>query len=71
MHGINGRNYIPCTTYVWKALLQIQINKSLQLSWILPITDSKPVGIKKDEIDKCSFLKLLYANKGLDVINLH
>jgi hypothetical protein len=30
----------------------------------------KPVGIKKDEIDKCSFLKLSFANKGLDGINL-
>jgi hypothetical protein len=30
----------------------------------------KPVGIKKDEIDKCFFLKLLFANKGLDGINL-
>ena len=29
-----------------------------------------PVGIKKDEIDKRSFLKLLFANKGLDGINL-
>jgi hypothetical protein len=30
----------------------------------------KPVGIKKDEIDKRSFLKLSIANKGLDGINL-
>ena len=30
----------------------------------------KPVGTKKDEIDKRSFLKLSFANKGLDVINL-
>jgi len=30
----------------------------------------KPVGIKKDEIDKRSFLKLSFANKGLDDINL-
>jgi hypothetical protein len=30
----------------------------------------KPVGIKNDEIDKCSFLKLSFANKGLDGINL-
>jgi hypothetical protein len=29
-----------------------------------------PVGIKKDEIDKRSFLKLSHANKGLDGINL-
>jgi hypothetical protein len=29
-----------------------------------------PVGIKKDEIDKRSFLKLSFANKGLDGINL-
>ena len=29
----------------------------------------KPVGIKKDEIDKLSFLKLSFANKGLDGIN--
>jgi hypothetical protein len=28
----------------------------------------KPVGIKKDEIDKLSFLKLSFANKGLDGI---
>jgi hypothetical protein len=29
----------------------------------------KPVGIKKDEIDKRSFLKLSFANKGLgDII---
>jgi hypothetical protein len=26
----------------------------------------KPVGIKKDEIDKLSFLKLSFANKGLE-----
>jgi hypothetical protein len=30
----------------------------------------KPVGIKKDEIDKRSFLKLSFANKGLGGINL-
>jgi hypothetical protein len=30
----------------------------------------KPVGIKKDEIDKRPFLKLSFANKGLDGINL-
>jgi hypothetical protein len=30
----------------------------------------KPVGIKKDEIDKRSFLKLSLANKGLDGITL-
>ena len=30
----------------------------------------KLVGIKKDEIDKRSFLKLSFANKGLDGINL-
>jgi hypothetical protein len=30
----------------------------------------KPVGIKKDEIDKRSSLKLSFANKGLDGINL-
>jgi hypothetical protein len=30
----------------------------------------KPVGIKKDEIDKRSFLKLSFANKDLDGINL-
>ena len=30
----------------------------------------KPVGIKKDEIDKRSFLKLSFANKGLHCINL-
>jgi len=38
-----------------------------QSSWILPV---KPVGIKKDEINKRSFLKLSFANKGLDGINL-
>ena len=30
----------------------------------------KPVCIKKDEIDKRSFLKLSFANKGVDGINL-
>jgi hypothetical protein len=30
----------------------------------------KPVGIKKDEIDKLSYLKLSFANKGLDGINV-
>jgi hypothetical protein len=30
----------------------------------------KPVGLKKDAIDKRSFLKLSFANKGLDGINL-
>jgi len=30
----------------------------------------KPVGIKKDEIDKRSFLNLSFANKGLHGINL-
>ena len=45
--------------------------KLQQSSWILPVTDFyKPVGIKKDEIDKRSFLKLSFANKGLDGINL-
>ena len=29
-----------------------------------------PVGIKKDEIDKRSFLRLSFANKGFDDINL-
>jgi hypothetical protein len=30
----------------------------------------KPVSIKKDEIDKLSYLKLSFANKGLDGINV-
>ena len=30
----------------------------------------KPVGIKRDEIDQRSFLKLSFANKGRDAINL-
>jgi hypothetical protein len=30
----------------------------------------KPVGTKQDEIEKRSFLKLSFANKGLDPINL-
>ena len=30
----------------------------------------KPVGIQKDEIDKCSFMKLSFVNKGLEGINL-
>jgi hypothetical protein len=30
----------------------------------------KSVDIKEDEIDKRSFLKLLFANKGLDAMNL-
>jgi hypothetical protein len=40
---------------------------------VLDIADHrlfKPVGIKKNEIDKRSFLKLSFANKGLDGINL-
>jgi hypothetical protein len=30
----------------------------------------KPIGIKKDEIDKRSFLKLSFANSDVDGINL-
>jgi hypothetical protein len=30
----------------------------------------KPVGIKKDELDKRSFLKLSFANKGLGIRRL-
>jgi hypothetical protein len=30
----------------------------------------KPIGMNKKEIDKRSFLKLSFANKGLDGINL-
>ena len=30
----------------------------------------KPVGINKDEIDKRSFLKLSFANKGHDGVNV-
>jgi hypothetical protein len=30
----------------------------------------KPVGIQKDEIDKRSFLKLSFVNKGIEGINL-
>jgi hypothetical protein len=30
----------------------------------------KPVGIKKDEIDKSSFLKLSFANKGIDGLHV-
>ena len=30
----------------------------------------KPVGIKKDEIDKRFFLRLSFANKGIDATNL-
>ena len=40
---------------------------------VLDIADHrlfKPVGIKKNEIDKRSFLKLSLANKDLDGINL-
>ena len=52
--------------------IRIQMNTNLQQSsWILPVTDFfKPFGIKKDEIDKRSFLKLSFANKSLDDINL-
>jgi ribosomal protein L14E/L6E/L27E len=31
----------------------------------------EPVAIKKGEIDKCSFLRLSFVNKGLDAINLN
>jgi hypothetical protein len=43
-----------------------------QSSWVLPVRLFKHVGNKrkKDEIDKHSFLKLSFANKGLDGINL-
>jgi hypothetical protein len=42
-----------------------------QSSWILSVTDFvKPVVIKKDDIDKRSFLKLSFANEYLDAINL-
>jgi hypothetical protein len=42
-----------------------------QSSWILPVTKFfKPFGIKKDEIDKRSFLKLSFANKGLELQSL-
>ena len=42
-----------------------------QSSWILSVTDFvKPVVIKKDDIDKRSFLKLSFANEDLDAINL-
>ena len=40
---------------------------------VLDIADHrffKPVGIQKDEIDKRSFLKLSFVNKGLEGINL-
>jgi hypothetical protein len=36
----------------------------------LDIARFKPVGIKKDEIDKRSFLRLSFVNTGLDAITL-
>jgi len=64
---------MPCTTHVWKIMLQIriQMNKDLQqLSWILPVSQRlfKPVDIMKDKINKLSFLKLSFVNKGIDAI---
>jgi hypothetical protein len=52
--------------------IRIQMNTNLQQSSsILSVTDFlKPVGIKKDEIDKRSFLRLSFANEDLHAINL-
>ena len=51
--------------------IRIQMNTNLQQSSRLDGHRLfKPVGIKKDEIDKRSFLKLSFANKGLYGINL-
>jgi len=48
------------------------MNRNLQQSFsILSVTDFlKPVGIKKDEIDKRSFQRLSFANEDLHAINL-
>jgi hypothetical protein len=54
-------------------MLQIRIQINTLTAIVLDIAGHrlfKPVGIKNDEIDKCSFLKLSFANKGLDGINL-
>ena len=59
---------MPYTTHVWKITLQMNTNLQ-KSSWIFPVTD-KHIGIKKDEINKRSFLKLSFANKGIDAINL-
>ena len=51
----------------------IRIHEYKLTAIILDITGhrfSKPVSIKKIEIDKRSFLKLSFANNGLDGINL-
>jgi hypothetical protein len=63
---------MPCTTHVWKIMLQIriQMNKDLQ-QYVLDIASQrlfKPVDIMKDKINKLSFLKLSFVNKGLDAI---
>jgi hypothetical protein len=51
----------------------IRIHEYKLTAIVLDITGhrfSKPVGIKIIEIDKRSFLKLSFANNGLDGINL-
>ena len=51
----------------------IRIHEYKLTAIVLDITGhrfSKPVGIKKIDIDKRSFLKLSFANKGHDGINV-
>ena len=50
--------------------IRIQMNKDLQ-QYVLDIASQrlfKPVDIMKDKINKLSFLKLSFVNKGLDAI---
>ena len=70
-HYLN-QNHIPCTTRVWKTtLVRIQNNTNLQqTAWYCRSVFSNLLSFKKNEINKRSFLKLSFANKGLDAINL-
>ena len=65
---------MPCTTHVWKNHVKNSNSNEYKLTAIvLDIARSKlckPVGIKKDEIDKRSFLRLSFANEDLHAINL-
>jgi hypothetical protein len=59
---------------LYNSCLEINVTNEYKLTTIvLDIARHglfKHVGIKKDEIDKRSFLKLSFANKGIDAINL-
>ena len=83
MHHIRSKLFSLTLSKLHALYVQLMFGKPIyksEFKWIKTYSNRlgycrsqivlKPVGIKKDEIDKRSFMKLSFANKGIDAINV-